>query len=47
MEEYNVIVYRNCYNVCRKWIKGKDGTIGFGQEDRCKICKEHYGEDYE
>ena len=24
-----------------KWIKGRDGRIGFGQEDRCKIWKEH------
>ena len=21
----------------RKWIKGRDGRIGFSQEDRCKI----------
>ena len=24
-----------------KWIKGRDGRIGFSQEDRCKIRKEH------
>ena len=24
-----------------KWIKGRDGRIGFSQEDRCKIWKEH------
>ena len=24
-----------------KWIKGRDGIIGFNQEDRCKIWKEH------
>ena len=24
---------------CRKWIKGRDGRIGFCQEDRCKIGK--------
>ena len=27
-----------------KWIKGRDERIGFSQEDRCKIWKEHnYG----
>ena len=25
----------------RKWIKGRGGRIGFSQEDRCKISKEH------
>ena len=24
-----------------KWIKGRDGRIGFSQEDQCKIWKEH------
>ena len=24
-----------------KWIKGRDGKIGFSQEDQCKIQKEH------
>ena len=24
-----------------KWIKDRDGRIGFSQEDRCKIWKEH------
>ena len=24
-----------------KWIKGRDGRIGFSQKDRCKIWKEH------
>ena len=24
-----------------KWIKGRDGRIGFSQEDRCKIRKKH------
>ena len=24
-----------------KWIKGRDGRIGFSQEQRCKIWKEH------
>ena len=24
-----------------KWIKGRDGRIGFSQEGRCKIWKEH------
>ena len=24
-----------------KWIKGRNGKIGFNQEDRCKIWKEH------
>ena len=24
-----------------KWINGRDGRIGFSQEDRCKIWKEH------
>ena len=24
-----------------KWIKGRNGRIGFSQEDRCKIRKEH------
>ena len=24
-----------------KWIKGREGRIGFSQEDRCKIWKEH------
>ena len=24
-----------------KWIKGRDGRIGFSQEDRCKTWKEH------
>ena len=24
-----------------KWIKGRDGRIGFSHQDRCKIWKEH------
>ena len=24
-----------------KWIKGRNGRIGFSQEDRCRIWKEH------
>ena len=33
--------------VGQKWIKGRDGKIGFSHENRCKIWKEHiYEKDY-